>query len=198
MRFTNDSAFRWSPQRANAIVAAVARAIVSIPVMVLMAVAANGQIEFDRPKPVKPLPNPMIMAAARDDVRNAAKQLLETRAISLDKEDCNQQTGDCVLVTKTVEFIRGITAKSQLQHYCDLPISDVRSWSKGRYSLKIQISPASPTTAQVGIYAKFEGETEGAIGQEWVTLNSKGILEDGLLRCLDERVRGGECKEDSR
>src|SRR5580692_6067115 len=112
MQFTNAGAVKWIAQRRDALVTVVARAVVSIPIVVLMAVAANGQIEFDRPKAVKPLPNPMVMAAARDDVRNAAKQLLETRSISLDKEECNQQTGDCVLVTKPVELIRGITTRS--------------------------------------------------------------------------------------
>jgi len=174
------------------------RPAIILSILLLTALNAKAQIDFDKPKPVKPLPNPMILAAARDDLRNSAKQMLETRQLPLEKEDCNQLTGECVLVTKSVEFTRGITAKSQLQHYCEVPAADVRNWAKGRYSLRIQISPAGTATAQVGIYAKFEGETDDAVGQSWVALDSKGVLEDGLLRCLEERVRGGECKEEAR
>lgn len=167
-----------------------------LPLLVVGAPTERGQIDFDKPRPVKPLPNPMLVSAGRDDVRNAAKQMLETRQIPVEKEDCNQMTGECVMVTKAVEFIRGITTKSQLQHYCEVPDADNRSWAKGRYSLRIQVNPAGTNTAEVGIYARFEGETDDAVGQQWVPLTSKGILEDGLLRCLDERVRGGECKSE--
>jgi|ERR1700733_8101187 hypothetical protein len=178
--------------------ARVSRLAILFPMFIFAALTVRGQIDFDKPKKVKPLPNPLVMQASRDDLRNAAKQMLETRQIPLDKEDCNQLTGECLLVSKSIEFTRGITARSQLEHYCDVPAADVRNWAKGRYSLRIQISPAGTTTAQVGIYAKFEGETDDAVGQSWIVLNSKGELEDGLLRCLDERIRGGECKEEGR
>ena len=172
-------------------------AILSGAVLMLAAVIVRGQIQFDRPKAEKPLPNPMIITAARDDVRKVARQLLETREIALEKEDCNPQSGECVLITRPVVFIKGIATRSQLEHYCEVPAATVRNWAEGRYVLRINISPANPQTSQVGISAKFEGKTEGVVGNEWVPLASRGQLEDKLLRCLDERARGGECKSES-
>jgi hypothetical protein len=164
----------------------------------LIAMTVGAQIQFDRPKTAKPLPNPSIIAAQRDEAVTAVKQMLETREIPLDKEDCNATTGECTLITKAVIFIKGIPTISQLQHYSEVPKHDVRNWSKGRYVLRFQISPASPNTAQVGVYARFEGLTDSVIGSEWVQLTSKGELEDTLLRCIQERVQGGECKEETR
>jgi len=159
---------------------------------------AREQIQFGKPKPEKPLPNPSIIGASRDEAVKAAKQMLETREIPLDKEECNQQSGECTLVSKQVVFIRGIAARSQLQHYCEIASADVREWSKGRYVLRIQVSPVTPATAQVGISARFDGMTAGVVGSEWVSLTSRGELEDKLLRCLDQRVKGVECKDEEK
>lgn len=166
-----------------------------ILVLGVTAVAGFGQIQFSKPKPIKPLPNPSIVFATRDEVLSITKQMLETREIPLDKEDCNGTTGECTLLTKSVVFIKGIATKSQLEHYCDMPTVDVRDWARGRYVLRFQISPATPKTAQVGVYAKFEGLLNGAAGSEWVALISKGGLEDLMLRCIQDRAQGGDCKE---
>jgi hypothetical protein len=174
---------------------AAALAFRSALALLLTAMTAFGQIQFSKPKPVKPLPNPSIIFATRDEVVAITKQMLETREIPLDKEDCNTNTGECTLISKPVVFIKGIAAKSQLEHYCNMPTMDVRDWARGRYVLRFQLAPATPKTAQVGVYAKFEGMMNGAAGSEWVALTSKGELEDLMLRCILDRVQGGDCKE---
>jgi hypothetical protein len=174
---------------------AAALAFRSVLALLLTAMTAVGQLEFSKPKPVKPLPNPSIIFATRDEVTAITKQMLETREIPLDKEDCNTTTGECTLITKSVIFIKGIAAKSQLEHYCNMPTVDVRDWARGRYVLRFQLAPATPKTAQVGVYAKFEGMMNGAAGSEWVALTSKGELENLMLRCIQDRVQGGDCKE---
>jgi len=161
----------------------------------LTAAAAFGQIQFSKPKPAKPLPNPSIVSVERDEVVSITKQMLETREIPLDKEDCNATTGECTLLSKQVVFIKGITTKSQLEHYCEMPTVDVRDWGRGRYVLRFQIAPATPKTTQVAVYAKFEGMMNSATGSEWVTLTSKGELENLMLRCILDRVDGGDCKD---
>jgi hypothetical protein len=158
-----------------------------------LASAAGAQIEFNKPKGEQPLPNPAIIGSSRDEILAATKQMLETREIPLDKEDCGQTTGECSLISKPVIFTRGITTRSQLQHYCEVPVAEVRNWVKGRYVVRIQIAPASPNTSQVGVYARFEGQTDALSGSEWVPLSSKGALEDGLLKCIRDRVRGLDC-----
>ncbi len=159
---------------------------------------AKAQIQFDRPKVEKPLPNPSIIQAPRDEALTATKQMLETREIPIDKEDCNQLTGECTVISKSVIFIKGITTRSQLEHYCTVPSANVKNWTRGRYVLRFQITPASPKSSQVGIYAKFEGQTDGLSGNEWVQLSSKGELEDRLLKCIQSRVSGGDCKDETK
>lgn len=160
-----------------------------------LSIPAAGQIQFDRPKAAQPLPNPSIVGAARDEAMTVAKQMLETREIPLDKEDCNPTTGECTLISKPVVFIKGIPTRSQLLHFAEVPGSDVRNWVKGRYVLRVQITPASPKTAQVGVYARFEGMTDAITGSEWIPLTSKGELEDKMLRCIQDRLNGGDCKD---
>jgi hypothetical protein len=169
-----------------------------IAVILIASATSNAQIQFNRPKAEKPLPNPSIMNAARDEVMTLTKQMLETREIPLDKEECNPTSGECTLISKPVVFIKGITTRSQLEHYCEVPAAIVRNWTRGRYVLRFQLSPASPTTSQVGVYARFEGMADGATGSEWVPLTSKGELEDALLKCLQERIASGTCKAENR
>jgi hypothetical protein len=163
---------------------------------ILIVTIADGQIQLKRPKGEPTMPNPSILNASRDEVLAVTKQMLETREIPLDKEDCGEVTGECTVVGKPVIFTRGITTRSQLQHYCEVPAAEVRNWAKGRYVLRVQIAPASATTSQVGVYARFEGMTESLSGSEWIPLSSKGELEDKLLKCIRDRIRGIECKDE--
>ncbi|MCI0487887.1 MAG: hypothetical protein L0229_14945 [Blastocatellia bacterium] len=161
-----------------------------------MVATVGGQIQFGKPKKSKPLPNPSILAASRDEVLTIAKQMLEMREIPLDKEDCSPTTGECTLISKPVVFVKGIPTRSQLEHYCEVPVAAVRNWIKGRYVLRIQINPASPDKSLVGVYAKFEGMTGEAMSNGWVPLASRGELEDRLLRCIQDRLQGGDCTSD--
>ena len=176
----------------NRVFAPISRVLIAIS---LTGLTAFGQLEFKKPKTIKPLPNPSMINGARDEVVSLTKQMLETREIPVDKEDCNSTTGECTLLTKSVIFTKGISAKSQLDHYCETPKVDVRNWVRGRYVLRFQITPATPKSAQVGVYAKFEGMTNAVTGNEWVPLTSKGELEDLMLRCIQDRVQGGDCKD---
>jgi hypothetical protein len=165
--------------------------------ILLLTAEAFGQIQFDKPKGERRLPNPSIISASRDEAMTAIKQMLETREIPVEKEDCNAITGECIIACKPVIFIKGIQTRSQLEHYAEVPAAVVRNWAKGRYTLRIHVSPASPKTSQIAVYARFEGMTDGVIGTEWVQLASKGELEDKILRCIQERILGGECKEET-
>lgn len=163
--------------------------------VLLAGFTASAQMEFKRPKPAKPLPNPSIINSTRDEVLSITKQMMETREIPLDKEDCSNNTGECTVLSKPVVFIKGIATKSQLEHYCEMPTVEVRNWARGRYVLRFQITPATPKTAQVGVYARFEGMMNAVTGSEWVPLTSKGELEDLMLRCIQDRIQGGDCKD---
>ena len=77
--------------------ASIIRSLQSIRALLfflVIAITVSGQIQFDRPKAAKPLPNPSIIGAPRDEVLTVIKQMLETREIPLDKEDCSATTGE--------------------------------------------------------------------------------------------------------
>lgn len=163
--------------------------------LALLSLPSKGQIQLSKPKTEKPLPNPSLLNSQRDDILQATKQMLETREVPIDREDCNQLTGECTLISKPIIFIKGTMTRSQLEHYCEVPAAGVKNWTKGRYVLRIQISPASPKSAQVGVYAKFEGMLDDFSGNQWVSLNSKGEMENLFLKCIQDRVNGGDCKD---
>lgn len=190
---------RGSIRMREVLVGLFCRSVITGAVLILLiSGTVAGQIQFSKPKSDKPVANPLIVNTSRDEVRSLSKQILESREIPIDKEDCSSQNGQCTLITKPVVFIKGITTRSQLEHYCEVPGVRVQNWIKGRYTLRIQIDPASATTALVGVYAKFEGMTDGVLGNDWIALSSKGLLEDGVLRCIERRARGLECAEDVR
>ena len=112
-----------------------------------LSVTCTAQIQFNRPKTAKPLPNPSIVSATRDEAVTIIKQMLETREIPLDKEDCSATTGECTLISKPLIFTKGVPARSQLLHFTEMPARDPRTWSKGRYVLRFTVSPAPRRSA---------------------------------------------------
>jgi hypothetical protein len=183
----------------NQISTSISRYFFSVALLIFVfTCTAQAQIQFDKPKAEKPLPNPAIIQAPRDEALTVTKQMLETREIPIDKENCDPITGECTIISKSVIFIKGITTRSQLEHYCTVPAASVKNWTRGRYVLRFQITPASPKSSQVGIYAKFEGQTDGLSNNEWVPLLSKCELEYKLLKFIQSRISGGDCKDETR
>lgn len=165
-------------------------------VLPMMALVTAAQIQLSKPKAEQRLPNPLMISASREELITITKQMFEAREVPLDKDNCDQLTGECTLISKPVTFITGsIATRSQLEHYAEVPAANVKNWERGRYTLKIQITPAAPKTTQVAVYATFEGKTNDFSGQNpWVQLRSKGELEDKFLRCIQDRARGGGCE----
>lgn len=171
------------------------RFVPALCALLTFALTAVAQIQFDRPKGQEKLPNPSMIAATRDELVTVTKQMFEAREVPLDKEDCNALTGECTIQSKQVVFVRGTTTRSQLEHYAEVPASNLKNWGRGRYTLRILITPASPKTTQVSVNATFEGMTDGFSGtNEWLRLASKGELEDKFLRCIQDRASGGDCR----
>ena len=71
-----------------------------------------------------------------------------------------------------------------------MPASSGRGWTRGRYTLTVEIQPIDGSTANVVVNAKVEGRTDGATGAEWATLRSSGLAEDQFLEGLITAVTG--------
>src|SRR5215813_5020623 len=75
---------------------------------------ALAQLQLDRPKTEKPLDNPYIINAPREQILETVREVLKTCAIQVD--DTLSKPNEGKIVTKSLVFTRGVTAKDDLNH----------------------------------------------------------------------------------
>jgi hypothetical protein len=134
------------------------------------------------------LANPYRMAARRDVLVENILNLLKERKIIVD--DASSRVSDGFIVTQPFLFAKGsVTSENELNRYAVLPaFSNV--WTRGRYTLTIEIQSIDGIQNNVAVTAKVEGRTANGIGSEWTTLQSSGAAEDEFLSRLVENVTG--------
>jgi hypothetical protein len=137
----------------------------------------------------EPLANPYRLASKRDVLIQTIIDVLETRQILIDDAASRPQNG--IIVTQPFTFAKGaVITKTELNHYAIVPELDVATWSRGRYSLTIEVQPIDGTLNNVSVNANVEGRTESLTGAEWTKLSSSGEAEDNFLVALVEAVTG--------
>lgn len=143
---------------------------------------------------VNRLPNPYRLTARRDELIKAITDLMRDRKLIVD--DAASRPNEGIIVSQPYTFIKGaVVAESELSHYADVETSDTRGWSRGRYTLSVEVQPIDGTSANVSVNAKIEGRTDGAIGGEWITLPSNGTAEQEFLSALVEVMGGAPVTE---
>ena len=136
-----------------------------------------------------PLPNPYRFTARRDVLIKAIEDVMRNRNLVLDEAASRPAEG--ILVTQPFTFIKGaVVSQSELNRYADFQTSAARGWTRGRYTLTVEVQPIDGTAANVSVNAKIEGRTDGATGAEWVTLTSTGVAEEEFLSALITSVTG--------
>jgi len=136
-----------------------------------------------------PIPNPYRLAARRDAIITAVQELMRERKLVVD--DAASKLSDGIIVSQTYTFIKGaVVSQAELSRYADLPISSARGWTRGRYTLTVEVQPIDGTSSNVSVNAKIEGRTDGATGAEWLTLKSTGLAEDEFLSNLITAITG--------
>ncbi len=142
-----------------------------------------------RERPLAPVPNPYRFTVRRDILIAAVQELMRERRLVLDQDASRPDEG--LLVSQPYTFSRGaVVSQSELSRYADAPASATRGWTRGRYTLLVEVQPIDAVSANVSINARIEGRTDGITGAEWVTLRSTGIAEEEFLIALVERVTG--------
>jgi hypothetical protein len=137
-----------------------------------------------------PIPNPYKFAARRDAILKAVMELMRDRKLILDESASKPDEG--ILISQPYTFIKGaVVTESELFQYADVPDASSRGWTRGRYTMIVEIQPVDGQNTNVSINAKVEGRTDGASGAEWVTLRSVGLAEQEFLSALIENVTGG-------
>jgi len=140
--------------------------------------------------PIPPLPNPYRITARRDVIIKAVMDVMRDRKLIVDEAASRPSEG--IIVSQPYTFIKGaVVTQTELGRYADITTSASRAWTRGRYTLTVEVQPIDGNSANVSVNAKVEGRTDGATGAEWSTLRSSGVVEDEFLSALITSVTGG-------
>jgi len=144
----------------------------------------------DKAPEVPPLPNPYRFTARRDVIMNAIQEVMKSQNLVLDEAASKPDEG--IIVSQPYTFSKGaVVSQSELSRYSDFTTTTDRGWTRGRYTLTVEVQPIDGTSANVSVNAKIEGRTDGATGAEWITLRSVGLLEEEFLTVLITNLTGG-------
>jgi hypothetical protein len=156
---------------------------------------AGSGINFGKgkTKEIPALPNPYRVTARRDELIKTITDLMRDRKLIVD--DAASRTNEGIIVTQPYTFIKGaVVAESELSRFADIETSTTRGWTRGRYTLTVEVQPIDGTSANVSVNAKIEGRTDGAIGASWLTLPSNGTAEQEFLTALVEIIGGAPAR----
>jgi len=138
---------------------------------------------------VPPLPNPYRLTARRDVILKAVADVMRDRKLILDEAASRPAEG--IMVSYPYTFIKGaVVTQAELGRYATITTSSDRGWTRGRYTLTVEVQPIDGNSANVSVTAKIEGRTDGATGPEWVTLPTQGIVEEEFLSALITNLTG--------
>jgi hypothetical protein len=129
------------------------------------------------------------LSGRRDVIITAVQDLMRDRKLVVDESA--SRFADGIIVSQPYTFTKGaVVAEADLSRYADVPASSARGWTRGRYTLTVEVQPIDGSTANIAVNAKVEGRTDGATGAEWTTLRSSGLAEDQFLEGLVLAVTG--------
>jgi hypothetical protein len=139
---------------------------------------------------VIPIPNPYRLTARRDVIVKAVTDVMRDRKLIVDEAASRPSEG--IIVSQPYTFIKGaVITQTELGRYADVTTSTARGWTRGRYTLTVEVQPIDGNSANISVNAKIEGRTDGATGAEWTTLKSSGVVEDEFLSALITNITGG-------
>ncbi|MDQ5846158.1 MAG: hypothetical protein M3539_12790 [Acidobacteriota bacterium] len=153
---------------------------------------AGRGIDFGRGRTpeVPPLPNPYRLVARRDVILKAVQDVMRDRKLIVDEAASKPEEG--IIVSQPYTFIKGaVVTQAELGRYADITTTVDRGWTRGRYTITVEVQPIDGNSANVSVNTKIEGRTDGATGAEWLTLLSLGVAEDEFLSALITNITGG-------
>lgn len=134
------------------------------------------------------LPNPYRLNSRRDALIETIASVLKEKKILID--EASSRPGDGIIVTQSFIFSKGpVITQNELKRYGVVDIADY-AWSKGRYTLTIEIQSIDGVQNNVAVNAKVEGLAGTGLTSEWRTVPSSGVAEEEFLVKLVEAVTG--------
>jgi len=136
-----------------------------------------------------PLPNPYRITARRDVILKTIADVMRDRKLIVDEAASRTEEG--IVVSLPYTFIKGaVVSQAELGRYASITSSADRGWTRGRYTLTVEVQPIDGNSANVSVNAKIEGRTDGATGAEWITLATLGVAEEEFLSALITSITG--------
>ncbi len=134
------------------------------------------------------LANPYILNGRRDVLVNIIVSTLRENKFVVDEQSSRLSEG--IIITQPFNIGRGpVLATAELKRYGIVEFADT-AWSRGQYSLVIEVQSIDGTRNNVSVNAKVEGRSGNGLMTEWVTLRSSGRAEDEFLSKLIEAATG--------
>ena len=134
------------------------------------------------------LANPYQLNARRDVLVEMIQQVLREKKIIIDEP--SSRLNDGIIITQPFVIGKGPTiATAELKRYGILEFADT-AWSRGQYSLTIEVQSIDGVKNNVSVNAKVEGRSGTGLTTEWVTVRSSGLAEEEFLTKLVEAVTG--------
>ncbi|MBX3289677.1 MAG: hypothetical protein KF855_10075 [Acidobacteria bacterium] len=142
----------------------------------------------DKTKTRERLANPYQLNGRRDGLVMAVQNVLREKKMVIDEAASRPNEG--IIITQPFIFGRGqVIATTELKRYGNLAFGD-DAWSRGQYSLIIEVQPIDGMRNNISVTAKVEGRSARGLSTEWVTVPSSGLAEEQFLVALVESVTG--------
>ncbi len=136
----------------------------------------------------KRLTNPYSITSRRDILIRSVVDVVKENKMIVDEAASRFKNG--LIVTKPRVFSKGaILTKTELNRYAVVPATN-QIWTRGRYTLTIEVRSIDGIRNKVGVTANIEGRSENGIFSEWSSLRSSGTAEDEFLAKLVENLGG--------
>jgi hypothetical protein len=136
-----------------------------------------------------PIENPYRFKVANDVLTKAIQELMRDRKLILDDASSKPESG--LLISQPYTFTKGtVVTASELTRLALVPASDQRSWTRGRYTLIVEVQPIDSSNTNVSVNARVEGRSDNVLGAEWISLRSNGTAEQEFLVALIQKVTG--------
>ena len=134
------------------------------------------------------LPNPYKLTSRRDVLLDTIMGVLKERKMVVD--EASSRLSDGIIITQPFVFSKGpVITQNELNRYGVLSFADT-AWSRGQYTLTIEVQSIDGMQNNVSVNAKVEGRSGNGLTSEWATVPSSGLAEEEFLVKLVETVTG--------
>lgn len=135
------------------------------------------------------IPNPYRFQVPNDVLAKAVQELMRERKLILDDTVSRPDNG--LLVSQPYTFTKGsVVSSSELNRLAEVPQTELRSWTRGRYTILVEIQPIDSSITNISVSARIEGRSDNVLGAEWLSLRSNGMAEQEFLKSLIEKITG--------